>query len=277
MIVAFTSILSIVPLYERIKPIIEAAPEVDVNKAAPGELNGHIDVASIRFRYIPDGQLIVKDVSLEVAPGEYVALVGGSGSGKSTLFRILLGFEIPESGTIYYDGKDITSLDIQELRRQVGVVLQNGKIMGGPIFLNILGASNLSLDDAWEAARMAGLDADIKAMPMGMYTVLSPGGGTLSGGQRQRLLIARAIVRKPRILFFDEATSALDNKTQAVVSRSLERLQASRLVIAHRLSTIINADRILVMDRGRLVQTGTYNELMKQEGLFAELAKRQIA
>lgn len=277
MVVAFTAVLNVVPLYERAKPIIETSPEVDVTKASPKELTGDIEVRHVIFRYTPDGPLIVKDVSLEIRPGEFVALVGGSGSGKSTLFRLLLGFETPESGTIYYDGNDLSTLDIQEVRRQVGVVLQNGKIMPGGIFNNIVGASNLTMDDAWEAARMAGLDEDIKQMPMGMNTVLSPGGGTVSGGQRQRLLIARAIVHKPRILFFDEATSALDNKTQAIVSRSLEKLQATRVVIAHRLSTINKADRIFVLDKGLLVQSGAYDELMKQEGLFAELAKRQIA
>lgn len=277
MVVAFTSVLNIIPLYERAKPVIETVPEVDISKVSPGELTGDVDVSHIRFRYIPDGPLILNDVSLEIAPGEFVALVGGSGSGKSTLFRILLGFETPESGTIYYDAQDLATLDIGEVRRQVGVVLQNGKIMPGSIYDNIVGASNLSMDDAWEAGRMSGLDEDIKAMPMEMHTVLSAGGGTLSGGQRQRLLIARAIIHKPRILFFDEATSALDNKTQEIVSRSLEKLQATRVVIAHRLSTIINADRIFVIDKGRLVQSGTYNDLFNQEGLFAELAKRQIA
>lgn len=204
-----------------------------------------------------------------------MALVGGSGSGKSTLLRVLLGFESPESGTIYYDGQDLASLDIGAVRRQIGVVLQDGKIMPGTVYENIVGASNLTMDDAWEAARMSGLEEDVKEMPMGMHTVLSAGGGTFSGGQKQRILIARAIVHKPRILFFDEATSALDNKTQSTVSKSLEKLQATRVVIAHRLSTIINADHIFVFEKGQLVQSGTYDELMQQEGLFAELVKRQ--
>lgn len=178
---------------------------------------------------------------------------------------------------IYYDGQDLAGLDVEKVRHQLGVVLQNGQLIAGDIFTNIVGSSSLTVDDAWEAARMVGLDEDIERMPMGMHTVLSEGGGTLSGGQRQRLLIARAIVNKPRILFFDEATSALDNRTQALVSESLERLQATRIVIAHRLSTVINADRIFVVDDGRVVQSGTYEELMGQEGLFVELARRQIA
>jgi ATP-binding cassette subfamily C protein len=206
-----------------------------------------------------------------------VAFVGASGAGKSTLFRMLLGFESPLSGSIYYDGQDLETLDIQAVRQQTGTVLQNGQLMPGNIFLNIVGSSPLTIDDAWEAARMAGLEEDIKRMPMGMHTVISEGAGTFSGGQKQRLLIARAIVNKPRIIFFDEATSALDNRTQTVVSQSLERLQATRIVIAHRLSTIINADMIYVFDNGKIVQRGKYQELIEQPGIFAELAKRQIA
>jgi ATP-binding cassette subfamily C protein len=211
-----------------------------------------------------------------VKPGEYVAIVGSSGSGKSTLLRLLLGFENAEAGTIFYDRQELTVLDIREVRRQIGVVLQNGSIMPGSIFRNIVGSSDLTLDDAWEAARMAGLDQDIADMPMGMLTMMSFGGGVLSGGQRQRLMIARAVVRKPRILFFDEATSALDNRTQAIVSNSLDNLQAARIVIAHRLSAIIHADRIVVMDQGRIVETGTYSELLAQDGPFAQLARRQM-
>ena len=191
--------------------------------------------------------------------------------------RILLGFEEPESGSVYYDGQAFDSLNKDLVRRQVGVVLQNGSLMKGSIYQNIVGNSDLGLDSAWEAARMAGLDEDIQQMPMEMHTVISEGGGTFSGGQRQRLMIARAIVHKPRMLFMDEATSALDNRTQNIVSESLDRLQATRIVIAHRLSTVINADRIYVMDQGQIVESGTYQELMDQNGLFSNLAKRQIA
>lgn len=277
MVAALTTSLNIIPLYERIKPIITAVPEADETKAPPGELAGEIEVSNVNFRYTADGPLILKDVSLQILPGEFIALVGGSGSGKSTLLRLLLGFDAQESGTIYYDGQDLESIDIREVRRQIGVVLQNAQVMPGDIYKNIVGSSNLSIDDAWEAARMVGIDKDIEAMPMGMHTVISAGGGTLSGGQRQRLIIARAIVRRPRILFFDEATSALDNRTQAIVSRSLEKLQVSRVVIAHRLSTIINADRIYVLQHGTILETGTYEELMAQGGFFADLAQRQLA
>ena len=272
-----TMALNILPIYNRLRPIVEAVPEADDTKATPEELSGRIEVNHLFFRYDADNPLVLKDVSMHVEPGEFLAVVGSSGSGKSTLLRLLLGFETPGSGGVYYDGQDLATLDVREVRRQLGVVLQNGQLMQGDIRTAILGASNLTLDDAWEAARMVGLDQDIEQMPMGMHTMVTAGGGTLSGGQRQRLIIARAIVRKPRILFFDEATSALDNRTQAIVSESLENLHVSRVVIAHRLSTIRNADRICVMHRGEVVENGTYDELMDHGGLFAELASRQIA
>jgi NHLM bacteriocin system ABC transporter ATP-binding protein len=273
---AILSILAVVPLYERAKPILDTLPEVDKAKADPGELAGNIEISHLAFRYRPDTPLVLRDISIRIAAGQFVAIVGSSGCGKSTLFRLLLGFETPDSGAIFFDGQDVSSLDVQAVRRQMGVVLQSAKLLSGPIFNNIVGSAPLTIDDAWEAARMAGFDQDIKQMPMGMHTVVSEGGGGLSGGQRQRLMIARAIVGRPRILLFDEATSALDNQTQAIVSRSLEGLKATRIVIAHRLSTIINADRIYVLDKGVVVQSGTYEELISQDGIFADLAKRQI-
>jgi ABC-type bacteriocin/lantibiotic exporter with double-glycine peptidase domain len=228
-------------------------------------------------RLTPDGPTILDNLTLHVQPGEFVALVGASGSGKSTLLRLLLGFETPTSGSIYYDQQDLAGLDPGALRRQIGVVLQNGQLLAGDIYTNIIGsAAKLTLDDAWEAAEQAGIAADIRAMPMGMFTLLNDGGGALSGGQRQRLLIARAIVNRPRIVFFDEATSALDNRTQETVSASLDKLRATRIVIAHRLSTVQNADRICVLEGGKLVQSGTYAELIAQAGLFADLAHRQL-
>jgi len=271
------SSLNMIPLYERVKPILEAEPESTDESADPGELVGEIELNSVNFRYEEEQPLVLQDVSLRIRPGEMVAFVGPSGSGKSTVMRILLGFEEPESGSVYYDGQSFDSLNKDLVRRQVGVVLQNGSLMAGSIYKNIVGNSELGLEEAWEAARMAGLEEDIKQMPMEMHTVISEGAGTFSGGQRQRLMIARAIVHKPRMLFMDEATSALDNRTQTIVSESLDRLQATRIVIAHRLSTIVNADRIYVMDSGRIVETGTYDELIQLGGLFANLAKRQIA
>lgn len=269
-------LLRIVPQVERAKPILETLPEVDPLRAHPGEQQGDIEVSNVVFRYQADGPAILDNVSFRARPGEFIAFVGQSGSGKSTLIRILLGFEKPEAGSVYYDHKDLSDIDLPMLRRQLGVVLQSGQLMPGDIYSNIVGAHQLTLDDAWEAAQMCGLDADIEAMPMGMHTVLGEGATTLSGGQRQRILIARAIVRRPRILIFDEATSALDNQTQALVSRSIERLKATRIVIAHRLSTIQQADRIFVMQQGKIVQEGAYSELMSQPGLFLELARRQL-
>jgi ABC-type bacteriocin/lantibiotic exporter with double-glycine peptidase domain len=274
---AFTTILQAAPFYERAKPILQALPEVDTQKPDPGELSGQVELNHVTFRYDPDGPLVLDDVTLRAEPGEFVAVVGPSGAGKSSLLRQLLGFEEPESGSVYYDDHDLSELNVQAVRRQMGVVLQNGRLMSGTIFQNIAGVSQLTMEGAWEAARMAGLDGDIEMMPMGMFTFLGEGSSTLSGGQRQRLMIARAIASRPRILLFDEATSALDNRTQAIVSSSLEALMATRIVIAHRLSTIMNADRIYVLDAGRVVQSGTYAELMELEGPFRDLATRQIA
>lgn len=271
-----SSLLTMKPIYERLEPILEEAPEVDATKIEAGELSGDIEFSHLSFRYQDDGPLVLNDVSFRARPGEFVALVGPSGSGKSTSLRLLLGFERPTSGSIYYDGQDLASLDMKSVRRQIGVVLQNGRPISGDIFSNIVGISNLGIDTAWEAARMAGLADDIEAMPMGMHTVISEGGGTFSGGQIQRVMIARAIVNRPRILFFDEATSALDNRTQEIVGESLERLKATRIVVAHRLSTIENADKIVVIEDGRVVEEGTYDELITRDGLFARMAKRQV-
>lgn len=271
------SVLGIIPQYERAKPILETLPEADQDREDPGELKGQIELSHVWFRYSEDEPWVLRDVSLRVLPGMFVAIVGPSGQGKSTLLRLLLGFERPESGAIYYDGKDLETLDLRAVRRQIGTVLQNGVLTQGDIYSNIVGSANVSLEDAWEAARLAGIAEDIEKMPMGMRTIIPDGGGTLSGGQRQRILIARALVRKPRILFFDEATSALDNKTQATVMQSLAKLQATRIVIAHRLITIKDADLIVVMNEGRIVQRGTFGELMAQPGMFAELAQRQLA
>jgi NHLM bacteriocin system ABC transporter ATP-binding protein len=274
---AVVTILQAAPFYERAKPILRTLPETDTTSPDPGELRGRVEVHHVYFRYDPDGPPVLDDVSLRAEPGEFVAIVGPSGAGKSSLLRQLLGFEEPESGSVFFDDHDLAGLNVQTVRHQMGVVLQNGRLMSGTVYQNIAGVSQLTMEGAWEAARMAGLDRDIEMMPMGMFTFLGEGASTISGGQRQRLMIARAIASRPRILLFDEATSALDNRTQAIVSASLENLKATRLVIAHRLSTIINADRIYVLVAGRIVQSGTYAELMDQEGPFKDLAMRQIA
>ena len=269
--------LGTIPMYEQAKSILLAAPEVNPAKTDPGVLRGGIELRHVAFRYRADGPAVLRDVSVHVEPGEFVAFVGPSGSGKSTILRLLLGFESPEAGALFFDDQDLAGLDVQAVRRQMGVVLQSGRLTAGDLFTNIAGSSNATLDDAWEAARSAGLEDDIRRMPMGMHTVVSEGGGTLSGGQRQRLMIARAIVNRPRILLFDEATSALDNRTQEIVSRSLDRLHATRIVIAHRLSTIVRADRICVIHGGQVAEQGRYEELIARDGLFAALAKRQLA
>ncbi|MBC1223607.1 NHLP bacteriocin export ABC transporter permease/ATPase subunit [Nostoc sp. UCD121] len=272
-----TEILQVIPQWQRTQPILSAIPEVDLCKADPGRLIGNITLEHITFRYRSDGPLTLDDVSISAAPGEFIALIGGSGSGKSTILRLLLGFETPIAGSIYYDGQDLSGLDVYAVRRQLGVVLQNGQLSSASIFENIAGGAQITLDEAWEAARMSGFAEDITTMPMQMHTVVSEGGGNLSGGQRQRLLIARALALKPRILLFDEATSALDNRTQAIVSESLDNLQVTRIAIAHRLSTIRNAHRIYVLQGGRVVQQGTFQELAAVEGLFAQLMARQMA
>jgi NHLM bacteriocin system ABC transporter ATP-binding protein len=269
--------LNTVPLYEQVKPILHTTPEVRPGKDDPGELSGAIELQHVSFRYQADGPQVLRDVSVRINPGEFVAFVGPSGSGKSTCFRLLLGFDAPEVGSVSYDEQDLAGLDVEAVRRQMGVVLQSGRVMSGDLFTNIVGSSPATMDDAWEAARMAGLDEDIRKMPMGMHTVVSDGGGTLSGGQRQRLMIARAIVGRPRILLMDEATSALDNHTQAIVGESLDRLRATRVVIAHRLSTILHADRIFVLVAGEIVESGSFEELMALNGVFAAMARRQLA
>ncbi len=267
--------LAVVPMYERAKPILSERAESQ-GSGERIELRGGIEVNHVSFRYDPKGPLILDDVSLQIAPDEFVALVGPSGSGKSTLLRLLLGFETPSEGGVYYDGQALSGLDVRQVRKQIGVVMQNSRVMGGDIFSNIVGSTGLTQDDAWAAARNAALDKDIESMPMGMHTVIAQGGGTLSGGQKQRLLIARALASDPRVVFFDEATSALDNLTQATVSESLESLRVTRVVIAHRLSTIRHADKIVVLERGRVMQVGKFDDLIAVEGPFKKLAQRQM-
>ena len=266
----------VMPLVDLAEPILKAIPEsADKRDLAP-KLTGKITMERIQFRYSEDGPQVLKDVSIEANEGEFVALVGPSGSGKSTAFRLLLGFETPDTGTITYDGNDLSDMELRSVRKQIGVVLQTGKIMPGTILANVTGPNNYDQDAVWEALAMAGMEEDIQQMPMGLYTTLSEGGGTLSGGQRQRLLIARAIVGRPRIMLMDEATSALDNRTQEIVSQSLARMNATRIVIAHRLSTIQDADRIYVLRNGVVEEVGNAEELMARDGLFAQMARRQI-
>lgn len=270
------SIASIRPTLEMAKPIMEAVPETADDKEIVTEIRGNIELHNVSFRYNEDMPWVLDDISLRVKAGEYLAVVGSTGCGKSTLLRILLGFETPQKGSIFYDRKDITRVDLKSLRRKIGVVMQDGKLFWGDIFSNIvISAPHLNLDDAWEAAETASIADDIRAMPMGMHTIISEGQGGISGGQRQRLLIARAIASKPKVLMFDEATSALDNITQKKVSEAIDKLKCTRIVIAHRLSTIRHCDRILVLDKGHVIEEGTYDALIAKNGFFAELVARQ--
>jgi len=267
---------AIVPMVESLDPLLGAEPEAGVGKAHPGELSGNVTLRGVSFRYGEDGPLVIDDVSIEVQPGEFVAIVGPSGSGKSTIVRLMLGFSRPQQGAVLFDGQDLGELDLPSVRAQCGVVLQAGALMPGDIRANISGGGRYSEDEIWEAADMAGLTDVVKAMPMGLATVVNEAAAGLSGGQIQRLMIARALVNRPRFVIFDEATSALDNPTQRIVAEATRALNATRVVVAHRLSTIQDADRIIVMDAGSVVQVGTYDDLMADhEGVFAELARRQ--
>ncbi len=266
---------ALAPVWERAKPILATPPEDGVRGKIRHDPRGAIDFVGVSFAY-PGGPEVLTDIDLAIRPGEFVAIVGASGSGKSTLLRLLLGFEFPGAGTVRFDGLVLPALDLKSLRARIGTVLQGGRLWAGDILTNIVGATSLTVDDAWEAARAAGLAADIEAMPMGMYTLVGEGVSTLSGGQRQRVLIARALVGRPRILLLDEATSALDNLSQAAVLESLEGLDATRVVIAHRLSTVRNADRVVVLEKGRIVQQGTFRELAAAPGPFAAMLARQV-
>lgn len=274
---ALISAAGVLPMFEQIKPVLEEAPEVRGASTQPGELQGEIEARSLSFRYTDDGPLVLDDVSLSIRPGEFVAVVGPSGCGKSTLLRLLIGFDKPVSGNVLYDGQDLSALDQAAVRRQCGVVLQNAQPLTGSILDCICGAETFTQEEAWEAAAMAGLAEDIKRMPMGLHTMIS-GGGAVSGGQRQRLMIAQALIRRPRVLFFDEATSALDNETQRTVIDSTRALNATRIVIAHRLSTVMDADRVIVMSEGRVVQQGPPAQLLADTGgRLHELVRRQLS
>ncbi len=271
------SLLTAIPLYHRVKPILEAPREADEEaRLVLDRLDGRVEFANVAYRYGEDDPLVLDGLSFRVEPGEMVALVGASGAGKSTIMRLLLGFDTPEQGSILVDGTPLDKLDKRALRSSLGVVLQNAQLLAGSVLENISGGTDLSEDAAWAAARLAGLDEDLKEMPMGMQTFIMEGSGTISGGQRQRILVARALARRPRLILFDEATSALDNTSQQRVTESLAELSVSRIVIAHRLSTIVSADRIYFIGRGKALEEGTYDELMERGGEFSELARRQI-
>ncbi|MGW0758500.1 NHLP bacteriocin export ABC transporter permease/ATPase subunit [Streptomyces sp. NPDC002814] len=274
---AFVSAVAALPLFEEIKPVLDATPEVRTASTRPGPLTGAIETRRLSFRYSDDGPLVLDDVSFEVRPGEFVAIVGPSGCGKSTLLRLLIGFDKPVSGSVLYDGQDLAALDQSAVRRQCGVVLQHAQPFTGSILDVICGTEPYTPEEAMAAAAMAGLAEDIQRMPMGLHTIVA-GNGAISGGQRQRLMIAQALIRRPRILFFDEATSALDNETQRTVIESTKALNATRIVIAHRLSTVLDADRVIVMEDGKVAQQGPPAQLLADTGgRLHELVRRQMA
>ncbi|GHH82440.1 NHLP family bacteriocin export ABC transporter permease/ATPase subunit [Streptomyces sulfonofaciens] len=273
---ALVSVVAVLPMFEEIRPVLDEAPEVGEASTRPGELSGAIEARKLSFRYTDDGPLVLDDVTFEVRPGEFVAIVGPSGCGKSTLLRLLIGFDKPVSGSVLYDGQDLAALDQAAVRRQCGVVLQHAQPFTGSILDCICGAEPFTQEEAWQAAEMAGLAEDIRRMPMGMHTIVA-GSGAVSGGQRQRLMIAQALIRRPRILFFDEATSALDNETQRTVIDSTRALKATRVVIAHRLSTVLDADRVVVMADGRITEVGPPSQLLADPGgRLHELVRRQM-
>ncbi|WP_328752483.1 NHLP bacteriocin export ABC transporter permease/ATPase subunit [Streptomyces sp. NBC_00285] len=274
---SFVSVVAALPLFEEIKPVLDASPEVRTASTRPGPLTGAMEARKLSFRYSDDGPLILDDVSFEIRPGEFVAIVGPSGCGKSTLLRLLIGFDRPVSGSVLYDGQDLAALDQSAVRRQCGVVLQHAQPFTGSILDVICGTEPYTPEEAMAAASMAGLAEDIQRMPMGLHTIVS-GSGAISGGQRQRLMIAQALIRRPRILFFDEATSALDNDTQRTVIESTKALNATRIVIAHRLSTVLDADRVIVMENGKVAQQGPPAQLLADTGgRLHELVRRQMA
>jgi NHLM bacteriocin system ABC transporter ATP-binding protein len=273
---ALNASIDVLPLYARLRPVLSAPLEVERHRLDPGPLSGTIAVHNLWFRYGQNGPWVLENIEFELKPGEHLAIVGPSGCGKSTILRLLLGLETPARGGIFYDGNDLKELDLRLLRRQIGSVLEDSALFPGSLYENIVGSEPIPREQVMQAVRLAGLESDIAAMPMGLASAVTEGGSQISGGQRQRVMIARALVRHPRLLFFDEATSALDNRTQALVGKSIDGLNSTRLVVAHRLSTIRAANRILVMEAGRIVESGTYHELMARGGTFVHLARRQL-
>ena len=274
---SFSAIAAILPTIEQASPILAERPKRTIAGASMIELQGELRIEHVTFRYTEDGPLILQDVSLHARPGEFIAIVGESGSGKSTLLRLALGLESPLSGAVYYDGHDLERLNRQAVRNGVGMVVQDASLRPPTVLDNIIGTGHdLTVEDAWRAARLASVDQDISAMPMGMYTVTSEDSSAFSGGQTQRIMLAAAMVRSPKVLLLDEATNWLDNETQARVMEEIERLSVTRIVSAHRLSTIYRADRVYVLQGGRVIQQGSFDELMAEEGVFRNMALRQM-
>lgn len=266
---ATIDVARIIPLFQRIKPILSAVPEGGLKLLSPKQVTGRIQVSQLSFRYQKSHPYLLEKLDLVIEPGQHVAIVAATGTGKSTLLRLLLGLERPEAGQIFYDGIDLQYINLEYLRQHIGVVLQNNRLMAGTIADNISGFRMVNQDLLWEAAKLACIDKDINDMPMGMKSYVDENGSLFSGGQRQRILLARALCHKPKMLFLDEATSSLDNLTQAEVQRNLNALNITRITVAHRMSAVMHADRIFVMDKGQIVQHGTYQSLLQDKsGLF---------
>jgi len=263
---------------ERIDDVLETPPEENVQQVVRAQpLNGRVTLEHVTFRHSSAAPPAVNDVSVDIAPGQCVAIVGRSGAGKSTLARLLIGLYRPEQGRILFDGADLSTLACHSVRCQIGIVPQDPYLFGGSVRENIL-MSNPSgtLESAVGAAKLAAIHDEILAMPMGYNTLLSDGGGSLSAGQRQRVALARALVHQPKVLLLDEATSALDTVNEKRIQENLQRLQCTRIIIAHRLSTVMQADLILVMDGGRVVEQGTHRSLTKRDGLYRSLVAAQL-
>lgn len=270
-------VIQLIPVIRRLKPILEEVPEAYSGNTKIENLTGAIEVSHLSYSYSTNSKLILNDISFNVSPGEYVGIVGSTGCGKSTLLNLLLGFFKPTNGKIFYDNTDLEELDKLDLRKNFGVVLQDGAIVADSIINNItIAKPDSTLSEVNDVIKQVGLTDDIKKMPMGLETVLSEGSGQISGGQKQRVLIARALIGKPKILFFDEATSSLDNNTQKQISDNLAKMNITRIVIAHRLSTIMNCDKIMVINDGKIIEKGTYEELIDNKKHFYELARKQI-
>ena len=275
---SFGAIASMLPALDQVRPLLATVPETADEGEPVERLGGEILFDRISFRYDPDGPLILDDVTMRARPGEFIAIAGESGAGKSTLFRLALGIDRPSAGAVYYDGRDLRHLNLKQVRRKVGAVPQTVRLHPQDIWDNIVAHHEApTTDEVWQTTRAAGIEKEIKAMPMGMMTMVGAGGAVLSGGESQRVTIARSLLDSPRVMLLDEATNWLDNENQAEVMKNLTRLASTRIVIAHRLSTLQQADRIYVLQAGKVVQTGSFNELMEEEGVFKELVKRQLA
>ena len=275
---SFGALAAMLPSFEQMRPLLAAVPESEVGGEPVGRLGGDVLFDRVSFRYEPDGPLILDDVSIRARPGEFVAIAGESGAGKSTLFRLALGMVRPTAGAVYYDGRQLRHLNLKQVRRKIGAVPQSVRLHPQDLWDNIVAHhEGVTVDEVWQTARAAEVESEIKAMPMGLMTMVGASGSVLSGGEGQRVTIARSLVGSPRIMLLDEATNWLDNESQAEVMGNLAVLTSTRIVIAHRLSTLEQADRIYVMQAGKVVQTGTFEELMAEDGVFRELVKRQIA